>query len=114
MMNKKIRAFFCLRLSSRGLIGAALVVPGMILCLATLFGFLGKYGWFFDLFSHFRVQYLFSLTSLVLVCLVLRRWRSAGIYFVLALLNLMVCSAGLLGRSGPTCCHREDFSCDVV
>src|SRR5690606_16534395 len=41
-----------------------LEVAGVLGCMATLFGSLGRYWWFFDLFSHFRVQYVFGLVVL--------------------------------------------------
>jgi len=89
-MNDSIKEFFRLRLQVRGLIATSLAVPGVILCLATLFGFLGKYGWFFDLFSNFRVQYLLSLILLAPLYWALRHRVSASICLLLALLNLGV------------------------
>jgi endonuclease/exonuclease/phosphatase (EEP) superfamily protein YafD len=42
-----------------------------LLTVATLLGFAGRYWWLFDLFAHFRIQYLVSglaLASLLLLC----------------------------------------------
>lgn len=47
-----------------------------------ILGYFGKYGWFFDLFSHFPLQY-FILSSLFFIVLTIRRKRA---WSVIALL----------------------------
>ena len=42
-------------------------IAASVLCALTLAAYLGRLGWFFDVWSHFRVQYLLALA----VCLVL-------------------------------------------
>jgi len=42
--------------------------------LATLFSFLGRFGWFFDLFSHFHLQYAWALGVVVVILALLRQW----------------------------------------
>lgn len=56
--------------------------------LASLFGFLGRLWWRFELFSHFRVQYA-ALAFICAICLALLR-QPAGCYFSLGVgfLNL--------------------------
>lgn len=46
--------------------------------MATLAGFAGRYWWFFDLFSHFRIQYLVSGAALALLLLLCRRFLSSA------------------------------------
>jgi endonuclease/exonuclease/phosphatase (EEP) superfamily protein YafD len=47
---------------------------------ATVMGFLGRYFWFFDLFSHFRVQYMQAGLVLIFITLWSRRYyRAAGL-----------------------------------
>ncbi len=67
-----------------GLITAA----GGVACAATVFGFLGRFWWFLDLFSHFRVQYLIGLMILGLALLVGRRYKTAAVFIFFACLNL--------------------------
>ncbi|MBT3193614.1 MAG: hypothetical protein HN341_13780 [Verrucomicrobia bacterium] len=64
-----------------------LVAGGLMVCLATLFGFLGKFSWVLDLFSHFRVQYLLGLAALAILFAVVRRHRTAVIFLVVACVN---------------------------
>lgn len=52
-----------------------------------MLGFLGKFSWFLDLFSHFRVQYMLGLGFLGLL-LFLRGYRKAAAVFIaFALIN---------------------------
>ena len=68
-MSNKIPDFLRLRVQPWGL----LMVAGVIACIATVFGFLGRFSWFLDLFSHFRVQYLLGLGVIGLIFLAARR-----------------------------------------
>lgn len=45
----------------------------MLACVPTLIGFLGRFGWFLDLFAHFRWQYAFILTVGILASLMRER-----------------------------------------
>lgn len=67
-----------------------LVAAGVVACAATLFGFLGRFSWFLDLFSHFRVQYLIGLSILALLLLATRHRRTASVFFAFACINLGV------------------------
>jgi endonuclease/exonuclease/phosphatase (EEP) superfamily protein YafD len=55
----KVADFFSVRLSFWDLLTAA----GAVMALSTIFGFLGRFWWLFDLFSHFRVQYFIGLLA---------------------------------------------------
>ncbi len=76
--------FLTFRIGWLGLVTSA----GVLLCAATLFGFLGRFWWFFDLFSHFRVQYFAGLAVLGLILLVTRRRSIGALFLLLAAINL--------------------------
>lgn len=82
-MKKKTLRFLSLSLHLRGLLTAA----GFVVCLATLFGFLGRFSWFLDLFSHFRVQYLLGLSIIGTLLLLARSFKWAAVFFVFASIN---------------------------
>lgn len=72
-----------------------------LLGFATVFGFLGPWWWFFDLFSHFRLQY-FSTSLILAVILGLKRSRTrTGVLGGLALVNLLVLQPWLLTENAP-------------
>lgn len=75
-----------LRLRAWGLLAAA----GAVACAATIAGFMGRFSWFLDLFSHFRMQYLAGLTVVGLLLLVLRHRVAAAVMLVFAGVNLAV------------------------
>jgi endonuclease/exonuclease/phosphatase (EEP) superfamily protein YafD len=84
VMNKNTNRFLSTKLHPIGLLTAA----GFVACSATLFGFLGRFSWFLDLFSHFRVQYLIGLGILGVLLLVARRFKTAVVFFTFASINL--------------------------
>jgi endonuclease/exonuclease/phosphatase (EEP) superfamily protein YafD len=57
------------------------------LAVVTLFGFLGRLWWVFDLFSHFRVQYMQAALVLIGIALWQRMHRRAVALVLLACLN---------------------------
>lgn len=61
---------------------------GVIAATATLLGYAGRNWWFFELFSHLRVQYFVVLCLIVAVFAVARRLRASVCYAVFALINL--------------------------
>ena len=61
---------------------------GVVASAATMLGSLGRFSWFLDLFSHFRVQYLLGLLVLGVLLLVGRRRRTAAVFLILASVNL--------------------------
>ena len=63
------------------------IAAGLIAVGGTVAGFLGRFWWPFDIFSHFRVQYFLGLT-LIAILLGMLRWKwSALIFTAFALLN---------------------------
>jgi endonuclease/exonuclease/phosphatase (EEP) superfamily protein YafD len=65
--------------------GAALGAPAAA---GTLFAYLARLSWAFDLFSHWRVQYTLLLLASTVLLLAARRWRLALLPAALAALNL--------------------------
>jgi endonuclease/exonuclease/phosphatase (EEP) superfamily protein YafD len=59
-----------------------LIVCGAIFAMATIFGFFGRFWWFFDLFSHFRVQFFIGLGAMAL-CVAIRRNYAASAFFAI-------------------------------
>ena len=84
MSNSGRPRFLTFRIGWLGLVTSA----GALLCTATLFGFLGRFWWLFDLFSHFRVQYFAGLAVLGLILLATRRKIIATTFLLLAAINL--------------------------
>lgn len=85
-MTKKPTSFFSLSAKPWGPFTAA----GAVASVATVLGFLGRFSWFLDLFSHFRVQYFFGLLVLGVLLLAGRRRRTAAVFLILASVNLAV------------------------
>ena len=71
-------------------LSGVLTAAGAVACAATVLGFLGRFTWFLDLFSHFRVQYLAGLGVLGVLLLIGRRPKTAVVFFVFAGINLAV------------------------
>jgi endonuclease/exonuclease/phosphatase (EEP) superfamily protein YafD len=69
--------------------------------MATLFGFLGRVFWFFDLFSHFRVQYMQICLVLIGVALWRRHNRRAIALVLLACLNYAFVLPFYFGKPDP-------------
>jgi len=77
-----------------GLLSAA----GAIASIATIFGFLGSFSWFFDLFSHFRVQYILGLLVVGILLWGGRNRKTAGLFLWLAVVNMAVVFPFYFGR----------------
>lgn len=60
-----------------------------LLCIATILGFAGQFHWSLDLFSHFRVQYLFGLLIYAVWFKFSRSNRNLLICLVFLLLNFL-------------------------
>ncbi|WOO43019.1 endonuclease/exonuclease/phosphatase family protein [Rubellicoccus peritrichatus] len=85
-----------------------LIAGGTIVCLSTVFGFFGRFFWFFDLFSHFRVQYAISLALIGVPLILAKHYKTAAIFTSFALVNLAVIAPLYFGNralpenSGPS------------
>lgn len=86
MRDSNQRRFFRLIIHLWGLFTAA----GFVLCVSTAFGLLGRFSWFLDLFSHFRVQYFIGLTLLGLLLLIPRQHKTAIAFLFVAGINLAI------------------------
>lgn len=75
-----------------------LKLSGAVASFATIFGFLGNFSWFFDLFSHFRVQYLLGLLILGIIMWLGSHRKSAVLFLLLSLVNLGVVLPIYFGR----------------
>ncbi len=78
--------FLAMRIRPWGLLG---VVGGLAIT-GTVAGFAAPIGWVFDLACNFRVQYFVTLALLSVLFLMGRRYRVAGGFGALALVNLAV------------------------
>jgi len=72
------------------------------LCLPPLVGFLGRAWWRFELLCHFRVQYFLVLALLSLVLVWRKRFTSALIVGIVALVNLALILPLYFGPAPPT------------
>jgi endonuclease/exonuclease/phosphatase (EEP) superfamily protein YafD len=66
-----------------------LLLASTLTGVCTVLGYLGRYWWFFELFSHFQVQYLFIQLAVVILALALKTWVVVGIGSILAGINLI-------------------------
>lgn len=60
---------------------------GVLGCAATLFGFMGGIFWFFDLASHFRVQYFLGLALIAVISVIRKKRVFAATFAAFALVN---------------------------
>lgn len=67
-----------------------LTAAGLIFCAFTLIGFAGGLWWVFELFSHFRLQYLISLAIVSVLLLCGRKFRTSSVLGFFALTNLVL------------------------
>lgn len=68
-----------------------------VLALATLFGFLGRLWWVFDLAASFRFQYILVLVTIAAAAGLWRRFDVLGVALVLALINGTAVAVALWG-----------------
>ena len=98
-----LKAFLRFRLHPLGVIQAA----GFLVLLATLFGFLAGLAWFFDVFTHFHVQYTVVLAITSLIHLVSRHLKAAAVFGLGALINLAVVIPLYMGNTVPVDPHTS-------
>jgi endonuclease/exonuclease/phosphatase (EEP) superfamily protein YafD len=78
------KPFFRLCLHPWGVITAA----GTVACIGTFLGFLGIYAWYFEILSHFRVQYFLGLCLATLLLLIPRHLKSCAVFGLATMVNL--------------------------
>jgi len=71
------------------------------LAIATLFGFLGRFHWFLDLFSHFRVQYMQLCLVPFFIAMWKRRNKRAVALVLLVCLNYALVLPLYIGKPAP-------------
>ncbi len=84
------------RLSIWGLVEVA----GILLCLATITGFLARLWWLFELTSHFRLHLAIGLAAIAAFWVMKRRWRQVAICFAFATVNAVLVLALLWPIAG--------------
>lgn len=82
--HSKRSRLFDLRVNVWGLVSAC----GAIAVLATLLGFVGRFWWVGDLFSHFRVQLFAVLLTAAALHLIRRAYRTSIVFTLFAVVNL--------------------------
>ncbi len=97
MTERKEKSADFFRLISARLRGLITAV-GAVACAATLLGFFGAFGWFADLFAHFRVQYFAGLTLAAVLLLILRQRKTAAFFGLVAVVNLCTILPLYFGR----------------
>lgn len=104
IMETKSRKPVPLRFRIRpwGMLSAA----GAVVCIATVLGFCSRFGWLFDLFSHFPVQYFLGLVIVATLLLVPRQRGAAACFAIFALINLAVILPLYFGRTLQTDEHE--------
>jgi len=77
-----------------------LIAAGAVTTVASLAGHVDRFWWMFDLASHFRVQYFIVLTVIVLGLIATSAYRFAGIFAIMAMVNLAVIAPRYTGIDG--------------
>lgn len=72
-------------------------------CIFTLAGFFSQYGWWFDLASHFRLQYLLIQILCIVLCVYQKRNKLLFVTALFALINLtLIAPYYFPGTNPPT------------
>lgn len=108
--NGKLREIWRLRMSVWGLITAC----GVIATGATGLGFLGQFSWFFDLFSHFRVQLFVTLSLVAGLILIHRELRASAIFGLCAIVNLCTIVPFYFGSAPASAAHPPSLRAMLV
>lgn len=91
-----------------------LSAAGAVACIATILGFCGRFGWLFDLFSHFRVQYFAGLATVATLLLVPRQRKAAAFFAFFALINLAVILPLYFGPTVQTNDHEPKLRAMLI
>ena len=75
-----------------------ITATGAILATASFLAVFGRFWWFFDLFSHFRVQYFLGLSAVAVVLIFRHRYKIPALFGVLAIANLCTIVPLYFGR----------------
>jgi endonuclease/exonuclease/phosphatase (EEP) superfamily protein YafD len=81
-------------------------VGSLLVCLATLAGFMGRISWVLDLFSHFRFQYAFLLTLAAILLVAGGRNIQALVNGLFVLVNLALIVPLYLRKPTRTTSHQ--------
>ena len=88
-------------------------MAGVVGCTATLLGFFGRFFWFFDLFSHFRVQYAVTLTVLGFILLFVKFRQFAGAVLLMATINITALAPMYFEKPEPLI-NQSDTICAML
>jgi endonuclease/exonuclease/phosphatase (EEP) superfamily protein YafD len=101
--GKKGNRFFSPRIRPWDLV----IACGAIFAAATIVGFFGRFWWFLDLFSHFRVQLFLGLSIMALLMLVRRNYAATALFGTFGAINLCTIAPLFVGKlPGPTVVSR--------
>jgi endonuclease/exonuclease/phosphatase (EEP) superfamily protein YafD len=87
--------------SARLTVWGQLEVGVVLVCLATVTGFLGRLWWIFELTSHFRLHLALALGALAILWAIKRRWRLTAVCGVAAAVNAGLVSFLLWPADNP-------------
>jgi len=90
-------------LKTRVSLSGLLIAAGTIIFGATLAGFAGRLWWILDLFAHFQIQYLLSISLVILLLLALKRFKMSAIFGVCFAINI----TGVLPYYWPATNHNS-------
>jgi endonuclease/exonuclease/phosphatase (EEP) superfamily protein YafD len=86
-----------------------ITAAGAALCLGSLFGFLGRFWWFFDLFAHFRVQLSLGLLVIASVPAFRHQYKTAALFALLGGLNFGTVLTLYYGRTPMPLEHLRSY-----
>ena len=81
-----------------GVLGVV-IAGGSMVAASTVLGLLGRFGWWLDLFSHFRAQYSVLLALAIVVCCLLGRWNAAIVFGAFLVVNAALIAPLYFGAS---------------
>ena len=86
-----------------------LVLAALGLALATAFALAARLWWAFDLFSHFRLQYLVLALAFALAALLLRSWPLVAAFALIACIHSFALRDLWLGGHTAAAAGRRNF-----
>ncbi|MFH1769358.1 MAG: endonuclease/exonuclease/phosphatase family protein [Parcubacteria group bacterium] len=82
------------------LIFVIVLIADSAVLFALILGKLGKYNWWFDLFSHFQMQYFIAFFVLGVILLVLKKFKYVAVSLIGVLLTLLAIMPVYIGGDG--------------